>query len=254
MPSTPSSDVSGEPPGTGPRPTVSTLLELVLDTPSVEAYLDEVATMAAALEPAIAGVGVTVRRGGDVLTVAASNDVALGVDEVQYGLGAGPCLETLDTGVAVIVHDLADDDDRWNGYPRHAVAGGVRSSVSLPLTVSGETIGVLNCYGSEAGMFVDGLTARLVDFATHAELALAVALRSAQQTDLVEQLPTAMQSRSVIDQAMGILMARQRCTAQEAFAILRTASQSRNRKIVDIAGDLVARTTGAEPQAGRFDT
>jgi GAF domain-containing protein len=238
--------------GPGAEWTATTFLELVLDTPSVEAYLDELATMAGGLAPAMAGVGVTVRRGPGPLTVASSNELASAVDEAQYGLGTGPCLDSLRTGERITVTDMGEVQE-WGAYPGHALDHGVRSSLSVPLTVDGKTIGVLNCYGREPGMFVDDLRGRLVQFATHAELALAVALRSAQQSALVDQLHTAMQSRTVIDQALGILMARQRCTADEAFALLRSASQSRNRKLADIAADIITTTTGSRPQPGRFD-
>lgn len=238
--------------GTG-EDTSAALLELVAATPSVETYLGEVVAMAAALSPDLAGCGVTARLAGGALTVAASNDLVATVDEVQYGLGAGPCLDTLRSGAVVDVPSMADAEG-WDGYPEHALRHGVRSSFCLPLTVGDRTVAALNAYGAEPGIFTGDLIHRLADFAARAQIALAVAVRSAEQARLLEQLHTAMQSRSTIDQAMGILMARERCSATEAFAILRTASQSRNRRLADIAAELITATTGEAPQPGRFRT
>ena len=229
------------------------LLELLLTSPGIEEYLDELVRMAAGLSDGILGCGVTVRRGGDVLTVASSNDLAVAVDEVQYGTGTGPCLDCLAHGQVLAVVDMVDES-RWGSFPSHAIGHGVRSSLSVPLDVDGRTIGALNAYGSTPDLFVGGVRDGLVEFGGQTQTSLAVALRSAEQADLVAQLHAAMQSRSVIDQALGILMARQRCTAGEAFAVLRSASQSRNRKLADIAADLITATTGHPPEKGRFES
>ena len=230
----------------------SALLELVLTSPKIEAYLDELAVTVAGLSPQIAGCGVTVRRNGNALTVASSNELASAVDEVQYGIGTGPCLECLATERVLTVVDMVEES-RWGQFPSHALGHGVRSTLSVPLVVGGRTIGALNAYGSEPGMFVGVLRDQLVVFAAEAQISLALALRSAEQSELVDQLHTAMQSRSVIDQALGIVMARQRCTAAEAFAVLRSASQSRNRKIAEIAADVITATTGRRPEEGHFE-
>ncbi|WP_298459005.1 GAF and ANTAR domain-containing protein [uncultured Cellulomonas sp.] len=234
------------------RPGAMELLQLVMSTPGVEAYLDEVAAMAQGVSPAIAGVGVTLRRHGQVLSVATSNALAGSVDEVQYGMDTGPCLETLRTGHVVHVPEVTEES-RWGGYPDHALSRGVRSSLSLPLRVGGTTVGALNVYAVQPRSFTAELAEQLSTFAAQAQVALALALRSTEQSDAVEQLHAAMQSRSVIDQALGILMARQQCTADEAFAVLRAGSQSRNRKIADIAAEIITATTGHAPRPGRFE-
>lgn len=238
--------------GAAPDPGAMHLLELVIDTPDVESYLGEVVRMAEELSEGIAGVGVTVRRDGHLLSVATSNGLAAGVDEVQYGLGTGPCLDSLRTGAVVSVPDMSAET-RWETYPAHAVARGVRSSLSLPMTIGGLPAAALNTYGAEPGLFDGELADHLGAFARQARLALVLAMRQAEQRSTVEQLHTAMQTRSLIDQALGILMARNRSTSDEAFAALRAASQSSNRKIVDIAAELIEATSGRPPQPGRFE-
>jgi GAF domain-containing protein len=226
-------------------PWVPELVSLLLTTRSVEDFLGELARAAAgALD---ASCGITVRRDGRPMTVASSDALANQVDEVQYGAGQGPCLQSLATGQVVSVPDLAVEQ-RWDGYPAHALAYGIGSSLSLPMSTDSQTIGALNLYSRAAHAFDEpaDLT-RSAALAGQGSAVLSVALRQAQQAQLSEQLREALSSRSVIDQAIGILMAQQRCTARAAFAVLRGASQNRNRKLRDIATDVVT-SIGGPPE------
>ena len=118
------------------------LQSLLLDSPNLAGFLGDVARLAAGVVPC-ASCGITVRRDGQPLTVASSDKWAEQVDEVQYGAGEGPCLDTLHTGAVIDVPDLAADG-RWDGYRQHALEHGVRSSVSIPLAVGSATVGALN--------------------------------------------------------------------------------------------------------------
>jgi AmiR/NasT family two-component response regulator len=89
-------------------------------------------------------------------------------------------------------------------------------------------------------------------FASQASVAVGIAARLAAQSALNAQLRAALASRSVIDQAIGIIMAEQRCTADDAFAILRTASQHRNIKLRQVARQIVTGITGDPPQEPPF--
>jgi len=87
-----------------------------------------------------------------------------------------------------------------------------------------------------------------------ATTALVLVLRNADQAQQSVQLEQALSSRTVIDQAIGILMAQQQGTAEEAFALLRAHSQNTNRKLRDVAADLITRVSGRAPAPGRrFD-
>lgn len=94
---------------------------------------------------------------------------------------------------------------------------------------------------------------RAVAFASQGSAVLTVALHQAQQTQLTEQLGEALASRWDIDQAIGVLMAQQRCSATSATSILRTASQTRNRKLRDMATDIVTTVGGQPPDPTPFD-
>jgi GAF domain-containing protein len=228
----------------------SRLQSLTLSTPRVGEFLSELAALAPQLGGPPMSASVTVRGEHDPFTVASSDEFANRVDEVQYDQGEGPCLEALRTGREIHVPELRADP-RWPGYREHAVASGVRSSLSMPLTVGETTIGALNLYCTQPEAFDDRLRQGLGVFAAQAAAALAMVLRQARQDQVTTQLEKALASRTVIDQAMGILMAEQRCTADEAFALLRAHSQNTNRKLRDVAADIIERVSGAPPKAAR---
>ena len=255
-----------DPSRNGPQAdTTRRLLEVLLDTPAVEGFLDQAVHLAVDLVTPSASCGITFRQNGAVTTVASSDALATKVDEVQYGSGNGPCLESLRTGRVVLADDLASDD-RWGEYRSHALAHGVRSSLSLPLNPSDaahdpagdeqsardEALGALNIYAHEAHAFPGAERQHAELFAGQVAAALTLLLRQTRQTEMHEQLRQAMSSRSVIDQAIGILMAQQRSTASQAFDLLRSASQHRNRKLRDVAADIVVAVTGEPPRTREF--
>jgi hypothetical protein len=182
--------------------------------------------------------------------VASSDSRASQVDEVQYGHQDGPCLRSLATGEVLGVDDLAQDD-RWGGYRMPALGHGVRSSLSLslslPLRGDGEVIGALNIYATTPREF--GPPEQLIAgrFADEASRALALAVRMAERTEMSAHLQNALASRAVIDQALGIIMGQNRCTADEAFEVLRSISQNRNIKLRDIAADMITAVSGRPP-------
>ncbi|MGI8683759.1 MAG: ANTAR domain-containing protein [Acidimicrobiales bacterium] len=101
------------------------------------------------------------------------------------------------------------------------------------------TAGGLNLYGGEAGSFDEADERLATLFASYAAAVIANVAAYASAHELAEHLQKAMESRGVIEQAKGVLMARQHCSPDEAFDILRRASHRENRKLRDIAVDLV---------------
>lgn len=97
-------------------------------------------------------------------------------------------------------------EDRWTDYPLKALAHGVRSSLSLPLTVDGTSIGALNFYADQVAHFGEPETRLAQVFARQAATALALVLRHAAQNTLETQLREAVAVRTVVDQALGIIM------------------------------------------------
>jgi len=227
---------------------VGSLQTLLLSTHDLQSFLEGVATVASNVVEPPASCGITTAHDGQHATVATSDARAAQVDQVQYETGTGPCLETLATGHPVEVLDQRYDA-RWPAYAERSVELGVRCSLSIPLKIEGDrTLGALNVYGYDRPREFGADERRRVElFAAQASTAITLAMQRAEQQSLAHQLETALLSRSVIDQAIGVLMAQEACPADQAFALLRKHSQNTNRKLRDVATDVVTRLTGHPP-------
>lgn len=217
---------------------LSELAGLLLSTQSFEELLQGVAELSVQVVEGAATCGITLAQDGRVLTVGSADELAALLDEQQYEHEEGPCLQALDTAQVVHAVDLADED-RWQDYPLLAMSHGIRSILSTPLLVDEKPLGVLNLYGWTAYAFSDLDRQLAALLAGQAAIAVTAALRHYDEVTLSEHLRTALSSRSVIDQALGVIMGRRHCTSDEAFAILRTISQRRNIKLRAVAADLV---------------
>ncbi len=223
---------------------------LLLAVGSLEAFLADVAALAAEVAPQIS-CGITTQREGEPTTVASSDDRARGLDETQYSVGDGPCLHTLASGEPAPVPDV-QSDPRWPSYMAVARQRGLRSSLSLPLQLNGSGYGAMNLYSFEApNSFTDVRRRRFETFAAQASGALQLAAQQVRDTQVRSHLEQALDSRAVIDQALGIIMGQQRCTSDQAFALLRQQSQTSHRRLRDVAADLILRATGQPPRSGK---
>ncbi|WP_375501106.1 GAF and ANTAR domain-containing protein [uncultured Jatrophihabitans sp.] len=227
----------------------SELQNLLLDGPDVADFLSQLATLAAAVVPGT-HCGITLRRDNEVATVAGSDAVALLMDEIQYLRGHGPCLEAMHTGTRVDVPDMVEET-RWGDYSAHALASGIRSAVSLPLTLASDTIGALNLFSAASHAFVEADIQRALAFTRQAATALTILVRQVRTLVLDDQLREAIATRATVDQALGMLMVTRKISSTHAFEALRHASQSNNRKISDIAAELIETMTGHPPQPPR---
>lgn len=222
---------------------------LLLSTSSVDEFLNYLVVLTVRTLDAVGSAGVTLQPDRRPRTVASSDEVATRADEVQYHHEEGPCLEALATHTAVDIPDLSAET-RFRKFTANALALGVRSVLSLPLAGSdAHTVGALNLYSFHPRAFQQATREQAQTFAGNIAGAIAVALRMANQAELTDNLRAALDSRTVIDQALGILMAQQRCGAEEAFAILRSASQHRNVKLRQVAAEVVESVAGEPPPA-----
>ena len=165
----------------------SALQDLLRDRPDVVGFLQQTAALSAALVPRTS-CGVTVRREHQIATVASSDEFAMLLGEIQHRHGQGPCLQALRTGERVRVSDLATDE-RWGEYRLHALAAGVRSSVSLPLTVNDTTIGAVSLYSRARNSFGKKDIRRAEALTLQAATALTLLLRYARPTGPGAALP-----------------------------------------------------------------
>lgn len=204
------------------------------DLPST---LEEICRITTKIVPRAEGASVTTFTSGRPAALA-SDDWAKGFDELQYAEHEGPCYDAYRTGNVFRIRDLADEQ-RWPSFVPRAVERGGRSMVSLPMSAEGKVVGALNVYSREADAFSAEAVSIAEIAAAHAGLASQVAAAMFGHRDLAHQLSEAMRSRSVIEQAKGILMAGRRCDADAAFDLLVDLSQRSNRKLRDVAQALV---------------
>ena len=177
---------------------------------------------------------------GRPTTYGATGGLPLAADERQYEAGTGPCLESARTHQVVLVED-ARTDERFGDVLAAMAREGVLSSLSAPLPVRGEVIGALNVYARHPSTFDATSVAVAERLAAFAGVAVANAIAYARVSAEAEQMQQAMASRSIIEQAKGIIMGRVGCDADAAFQLLVEQSQHENRKLRDLAVELVER-------------
>jgi GAF domain-containing protein len=205
--------------------------------------LTDVTRIAAQGIPGAEATSITLVRSEKAFTVAHYGEMALAADELQYAHGAGPCMDAGRGGVLLRVDDM-QNEERWPDYVAHLLqATEVRSSLSVPLPYQGSSIGALNNYSTKPEAFAtpQSLQAGL-EVAEVVAVAVANADAHHQLGEQARNMRLAMESRAVIEQAKGVLMAQRHVTAEQAFEILREASQRYNRKLRDIALGIVEST------------
>lgn len=210
---------------------------------SASAVGDALAAVTAAAVEAIPGAdaaAITRGRGPKLETVAATSELPKRVDEIQYQLMSGPCIDAVLKDGTFVTNDLRTDH-RWPEFADRAVGEtGVLSMLSVRMFFEeGDQVAGLNIYGSRPDCFDQLAQSTGLVLATHAALALAGALR----LERIENLERALATNRDIGVAMGILMTRHLVTKQQAFDLLRVASQHTHRKLGQLALEVIE--TGA---------
>lgn len=229
------------------RERIAELAQVSLSDETIDAFLKRVAGLTVALIPACDTSSVSVASDGRVCTRASSDAVAERADDVQYRTGHGPCLEAIDTGQTV-VSGLLHEEERWQRFTPSATSEGILGVCSLPLKVKDRIVGALNLY-SLSRPFGDEDRELGEDFAAQAAVVVGNAGAYYQARELAQHLDEALKSRDLIGQAKGIIMERERVTADQAFDMLRRLSQERHVKLRDVAELVVM--TGAWKEVGR---
>jgi GAF domain-containing protein len=208
----------------------------------VDATLRRVVGAARSIVPGADLVSVTLRDpAGVFFTPVETSAVAGTLDRVQYRTGQGPCLDAARSdGPAYAASDDLATEVRWPHFVEAAAEHGVAAVLSTDLHTHGPVAvgGALNLYSTKARGLDDHDRHAALLLATHASLALAHTVATERAMLHNQNLHRASESRDVIGQAKGILMARQGMTADEAFEVLSHTSQNLNMKLVDLARTL----------------
>jgi GAF domain-containing protein len=218
-----------------------------LSESEVQAVLGRVAELARQTLPGVGAASVTLVESDRAFTVAFAGQVALDLDETQYQDGFGPCLEVAQSSGTVTVRDMAAEA-RWPAFARRALAVGVHSSLSVALPLQEAVLGALNIYATQPAIFDQDAIETARTFAGYAAVAIANARLYQSTAKLAEDMRRAMETRAVIEQAKGIIVAQRHCTPEQAFGLLTRLSQTTHRKLRDCAADLV--TSTAEERLG----
>jgi transcriptional regulator with GAF, ATPase, and Fis domain len=196
---------------------------------STRATLDRVVVHAVALVEGCEAAGVMVVRRGEVVTLAASDNVAVASDRIQGECGEGPCFDAArNTHEIYRITDFSTRSEQWPKYAPEARKLGIGSMMGFLLYTRDKDLGALDLYSSQPGAF--GQQDEHIGWllASHA----AVAMSGAEH---VENLETALETRKVIGEAVGILMARYKLAENDAFGRIVKASQDSNVKVRDLA-------------------
>ena len=188
-------------------------------------------------------VGVSVTHiGGGIETIAATDDLVVKLDQLQYELDEGPCLAAI-RNEDVVVINKAVTDTRWPRFMEQATAMGLRSQMGLRLLADETTVGGLNLYATEAEEIDPEVVHVASLFAEHAALALGRARRE-------EHLKEGMRTRQNIGVAVGVVMERYGLTEERAFGYLASVSQTSNIKLRDVAAEVIEHVGTGVPSGG----
>ncbi|GAA1436878.1 GAF and ANTAR domain-containing protein [Microlunatus lacustris] len=227
---------------TGLAALLAPLGTVLLSTETITSAVELVTALLVETIPGTTGAGVTVVDSLGKRNVAASDDLVLEADRLQYELDEGPCLDSWRDRAHLQVDDTTIEA-RWPQWSRAAAQVGVRSMLSSPLLAGQDCVGAIKVYSTEPGAF-DARAAHLLElFARQAAVLLANVQTLADARRTSRQLTEALQTRDVIGQAKGILLARGAADDQTAFATLLAISQHTNAKLRHVARDLVESVT-----------
>ncbi len=227
------------------------LQSILVGTEDASEFLAGLSKLAAAAVSEAAGAdivcAVTIKMRRRPHTVAGSSERAVELDHLEQVIGDGPCLRAMREMSPVIIDDVSADL-RWPEVTRAFADAGVHSALGVPLKIDGEARAALNFFAAQPGAFTPDVYDKAVGFAAAAHSTLKLSVRIDTAENRADDLEAAMQSRTAINLACGVIMAQNRCSQAEAMDILTKVSSNRNRKLRDVASDLI------EQLAGSIDT
>ena len=204
----------------------------LLDERGVDSTLDRICSLAVETVEGCQAAGISIAEGKRVTSRSTTDELPSMLDQIQTETQEGPCVDAIKEHEVFMTGSLPQER-RWPEFARRAhELTGVNSILSLRLFASEDTMGSLNLYSMVPDAFDDEDIAVGSVFAAHAAVALAGATREAQ-------LEAKADTRDVIGMAKGIIMARQEVSDDEAFDILRRASQRANVKLREVADRIV---------------
>jgi GAF domain-containing protein len=225
------------------------LQDILIGSESVDDFLAGVSKFAASTLSQSLGTdiecAVTLKRRRVTATVAGSSARAVELDHIEQSVGDGPCIRALMTMAPEHIEDVATDA-RWPEYQRRLAEAGIHSTLGVPLEIGNDASAAFNFFASKPGAFTAEAYDKAVGFGDTAARALHLAVRLGTAQKRAKDLESAMQSRTSIDLACGVVMAQNRCSQDEAMAILAKVSSNRNQKLREVAAEVLMKVSGSE--------
>ncbi len=215
--------------------TFADLARIVHESPDLDSVCQAVVSAATQLVPGCQHASIMLREGQRYHTTAASDEIGARVDALEREVGEGPCVDAIETDAYHLDTDIATNS-RWPKLAERVLSETpVRGMAGYPLLVDGRKSGALNLFCDRPG----GLTTESADAGVVLASFASVALGGSSSREEARTLAEGLTTNREIGMAVGLLMATHNLSAQEAFATLRKASSHLNRKISQIARELV---------------
>jgi len=230
--------VVGAVPQSDLRDVADTMQSLAVDLPDDDPKkaLQRLVSVVVERVPGTRWASVSHLRSGRFTTPAATDEAAMRADTLQYEIGSGPCVDAALDDSVYVTGDVMSGD-RWATWARRVTDEvGVKSVFAqrLHLLDDSDVIASLNIYSDRPAAFDERSVGLGLVLATHAALVLSKTIAR----DRAANLRRALDSNREIGVAMGVLMNQHGVTREQAFDLLRVASQDSNRKLVDVATDV----------------
>jgi len=181
--------------------------------------------------------------------VAVSDERVHDLEGLQIEHGEGPCVDAFEQKAMADADDLAGED-RWPLFSEAAVGRGMRAVLASPIPYNQHAIGVVVVFSADVRPWSPEGKLALIAFTDLAALTIANTMQSEERGELAEQLQHALDSRVVIEQAKGVLVARTGSSEREAFERLRRQARDQRRPVVDVAAEVIRTARGPEPDGG----
>jgi hypothetical protein len=191
---------------------------------------------------ATSGVAIMLRSGGVTRgSLGATDAVSSFIEELQFMLGEGPCIDAYNLEVPIAEPDLANSAGRWLGFAPPVFEAGVRALFAFPLHVGSVRVGSLDLYRDRAGTLSDDQHADALIMADVVSQAVLTLQAEAPPGELAAQLEAAMTPQNVVYQAVGMVSAQLGVSVDESLIRLKAHAFADDRLLGELAQDVVAR-------------
>jgi len=226
---------SVDPARAGPATMFRALAEIIYTRSSYDEIYAAICGAATVLVDGCDHASLMLRQNGRFITVAASDDIAMVIDEAEREFNEGPCLDAVMEQTAQLDTDLATHTE-WPALAEYVLAETpVRGAAGFRLILDDRKVGALNLFSNTAG----ALTERSADQAAVLAAFTSVAQMALSSQESAESLRDALTSNREIGKAVGLMMAFHKVSDEEAFNILKKASQDMNIKLTKVAREVI---------------